>query len=137
MSNSIDLNAQILIPNLAKIVISDFLPNDALVRATMKLTLRTGNASDSKVCEFAPFTIFDTTTTDTFSDQWERQTSPALGLNIEDINRYIIRATRSTPTGYTDLMNAWKAGATPAARMTALKAHLMSALHLGSTLAGT
>jgi hypothetical protein len=132
MPSTIDLTTLIGIPNVAKLVISEFVPNDDAAIATMRITVRTGVATDCKVCELWPFTISNTT-----SDQWERQTSPPVGKNVEDIDRYIVRTTRSTPTGYTDLINAWRAGSSVASRGTALKTHLLSAGHIGATLTGT
>ena len=72
------------------------------------------------------------------SDKIARQATPAVGLNIDDRDRYFVRTKRATPTGYTDAMNAWKAGATPAARKSALEAHMLAAGHIDATsLAGT
>lgn len=71
------------------------------------------------------------------SDKIARQASPAVGLVIHDRDRYFIRSRRATPTGFTDAINAWRGGATMAARRTALEQHMLAAGHLDATLTGT
>ncbi len=132
MSLIIDLTTQIAVPNVAKIFISNFLPNDDLALATMTLTFRTGNATDALIGSVVGFTVRNG-----ISDQIERQAAPGVSLNVEDLARYVIKTTRTTTTGYTDMIDAWRAGASIGARGTALKAHLLSAGHIGSTLTGT
>jgi len=67
-----------------------------------------------------------------------RQASPSPGLNLDDPTHYFLQGTRTVATGYTDAKTAERAAAnTPAARRTALEAHLYSAGHLDSSLAGT
>lgn len=46
-------------------------------------------------------------------------------------------AALTVAAGYTNAMNAWKAGATPAARRLALETHLLAAGYIHSSLAGT
>lgn len=62
-------------------------------------------------------------------------TSP-VGLNADDIDRYITVNTRTVATGYTDLKSAIYAAANNAvARRTAWETHLRTAGHIDSSLA--
>lgn len=67
-----------------------------------------------------------------------RNASPAVGLNIDDFAHYFVQTARQVATGYTDARAVERGAAnTPAARRTALEAHLFSAGHIDSSLAGT
>jgi hypothetical protein len=65
----------------------------------------------------------------------ERQSTPPANTGLHDVARYVTLSLRQTPTGYTDALNAWKAGNTRNVRYTAFKAHLFTAGHLGPGLA--
>lgn len=54
-----------------------------------------------------------------------------------DTGLVVTPGVQSTPTGYTDAINAWRGGATANARKTALETLGLSAGWIDSTLAGT
>lgn len=126
---TLDLTTQVTIPNGQKLDFSrpDF--NDDLSECKFSVTLRTGT-TQAQICRW------DMTIRDGISDMAARQTVAAVGLNVEDTTRWIIQTTRTTATGYTDLLNAWRAANTSATRKAAFKATLLSAGHIDATLTG-
>ncbi len=131
MSSTITLTTQITIPNAVKMDISrpDF--NDDLTECKFTVTLNAGASTGTRVCSW------NMTIRDGISDMVARQSSPAVGLNVEDSTRYVILSTRTTATGYTDLIAAWRTNGTSVNRQAAFKALLLSAGHVDSTLTGT
>jgi hypothetical protein len=127
---TLDLAAVIAIPNGTKLDFTrpDF--NDELSECKFSVTLRTG-VTQARVCSW------DMTIKDGESDAAAKQASPAVGLNIEDLTRWIALSVRATPTGFTDLFNLWRAGNTPGARKTAFKSGLFSGGHLDASLAAS
>jgi hypothetical protein len=49
----------------------------------------------------------------------------------------LVNTSVSTPSGYTDAVNAWRTGDTPAARRAALETWMLSAGVAGANMAGT
>lgn len=128
---TIDLTIPFAIPNATKLEIGrpDF--DDDTGACLFRLTLKTNNVSSARIC------AWDMILRDGTSHRVQRQASPAVGLNIEDTQRYVIIDTRSTPTGYTDAVNAWRSSGTANNRQAAFKAHLLSAGHIDASLTGT
>lgn len=131
MSQTIDLTTPFSIPNATKLEISRPLFDDDSGECSFSVTLRTNNVTAAKICSWCMI-IKDGT-----SDKVARQASPTVGLNVEDRDRWVILTTRTTATGYTDLVNAWKTGNNSNNRQSAFKALLLSAGHIDSTLTGT
>lgn len=74
---------------------------------------------------------------DGISDKLSYNVNPQAGQSMLDA-LLLSEQAMSTPTGYTDAVNAWRAGgATAAARRTALEAHVLTVGYLDSTLAGS
>lgn len=145
MAATIDFTTPLSLPNGTKLDIvwtgsgpnGPYGPNDDLSEFRFTVTLRTNNATQARIC------TREMLIKDGISTQLQRQTTPAVSLAIEDAERYFVHTashdlpTRSTPTGYTDLMNAWRGGSNAGNRNSALKAHLLSAAHIDSSLTGT
>ena len=137
MSFTINLTASLALPNAQRIMSTPPIFNDDLAECRFSMTLITSAAVGAKICSW------NMVIRNGLSSQIVRQGTPPVGLNIEDINRYIVMTAaneipeRNTPTGYTDLFNAWKAGVDGPARQAAFKTALMTAGHVDSTLAGT
>ena len=131
MSSLINLNSNFNPPVPSRLEFSrpDF--NDEVSECYFSVMLRSNGATNAKYCAWSMIIRNGT------SDKAARQSSPAAGLNIEDIDRHIIRTTRSTPTGYTDLLALWSAGGNQNGRQTAFVNGLYSGGHMDSTLAGT
>jgi hypothetical protein len=70
------------------------------------------------------------------SDRIKRNAAPAAGTMLFDLLLFE-QQVLSTPTGYTDAINAWRAAATPAARRAALEALGLTAGWIDASLAGT
>jgi hypothetical protein len=107
--------------------------NDDTQTWTVRVQLRTTVPSGNRLICQTEIAI-----TDGPCIQLSKQASPSPGLNIEDTTHYFVRTGRNVATGYTDAAQAMRNAAnTPAARRAALEAHLYSAGHLDSSLAGT
>jgi hypothetical protein len=130
----ITLNTAFTIPNGARLEfprITDL--DDETGVWTVRVQLRSSVPNGNRLIASAVIQVRDGACT-----QLSRQASPAAGLNIDDSNHYFLVVGRNVATGYTDAALAMKNAAnTPAARRTALEAHLFSAGHVDSTLAGT
>lgn len=61
---------------------------------------------------------------------------PFSGMFLDSL-LYVQRDALATPAGFTNALNAWRAGATPGARRSALEAHGQTAGWIHSTLAGS
>ncbi len=144
MPATIDLTVTVPMGNGAKLDLNwsgDILgPNDDLAEFHYQATLRMNSANGStRICTVDAFVR------DGISTQLIRQASPAANLDVNDPRRYfqfdpanqMRLAQRSTPTGYTDLINAWRAANSKDNRAAAFKAHLLSAAHIDSSFAGT
>jgi hypothetical protein len=128
---TLDLTTPVSIPNGTKLDISrpDF--DDEAGECNFVCVLRTGNATAAKICQWGMVLR------DGQSVQANRQLTPAVGLNIDDLDRYVALSIRDTPTGYKDALDVWRAGNTNQQRRAAFAAHLVSAGHLGPGFAGT
>jgi len=137
MPATIDLTTAVAMGNGTKIDLNwsgDVLgPNDDLAEFHYTATLRMNSANGlTRIC------TVDLFVRDGISTQLTPQPTPPAGLDVNDPRRYFLFDTvntmrlpqRSTPTGYTDLMNAWRGGNSPGNRTTALKAYLLSAGHV-------
>jgi hypothetical protein len=70
------------------------------------------------------------------SDRVRRNVSPPAGTRIDEALA-LEQSAVSTPTGYTDAVAAWRGGATPAARRSALEAVALAAGWIDASLTGT
>ena len=127
----INLTANFAIPNATRLVADKPVTDDDNEVMRVPLELRSAAATNALVTRV----ILEITNIE--STKVARQAAPAVGLNIEDRDRYFLITRRPTPTGFTDAINAWRAGATSAARKAALEAHLLAAGHIDATLTGT
>lgn len=120
------------LPGGSKFIFGKFDFDEDAGTLTYPVELRTSGATDCLV--------FRTTMVirDGISTTLARQPTPPVGLNIEDIQRYLILGTRSTPTGFTDAFTAMRAaGNTKVLRRLANEAHQFSAGHIDNvSLAG-
>jgi hypothetical protein len=128
---TIDLTTPFVLQNGTKIDISQPDFRDDTSECKYVLYLRTSNAANAQICQW------DMIIRNGQSIRADRQVSPAVGLVINDLDRYIVLSFRDTPTGYTDAINAWKAGNAGSSRQSAFKSHLLSAGHIGPSLTGT
>ncbi len=124
----ITLTTSHLLGSATKWQILDVQPNDTNAVAYVTIVLL--NATNLVVSQ-KTIAIHDGT-----SDKLDF-TTPQVGQSLQEALLFSPSAL-STPTGYTDAVNAWRAGgATAALRRTALEAHLLSVGYMGSTLAGS
>ncbi len=117
-------------PNGTRLVIATVNPNDDDSVLTVVIQLRTPPASDHVGSE-AVLKIRNG-----LCGRVSRNTN--LGV-LGRWNGWLVYEPNvlTVATGYTDAMNAWKAGATPAARRTALETHMLSVGYIHSSLTGT
>lgn len=100
---------------------------------TVRVELRTSAPNDRRLICSTVLQIRDGV-----CHQLSRQASPPAGLNIDDVRHYFAVGARNVAAGYTDAAQVQRAAAnTPSARRAALEAHLFSAGHIDSSLAGT
>jgi hypothetical protein len=113
------------LPGGTKLVYGRFNFDDDAEVLTYRLEVRSASATDSLIC-WAPVSISNVAST-----LVTRQASPAAGLDIDDINRYLAIGSRSTPTGYTDAKTADRSAANnKAARRLANETHQSTAGHI-------
>lgn len=120
------------LPGGTRLVYGKFDFDDDNEILTYPLQIRTSGTTDCLICQTTMVIR------NGISTAVARQASPAVGLNIEDIQRYLVLSTRSTPTGYTDAKTADRAAANnKAARRLANETHQSTAGHVdATTLAG-
>lgn len=119
------------VPNGTRLVFGRFDFDDEQQVMTVPVELRSPNATDVL---YARVTMI---LRNGESSLLSRQTNPPAGLAANDPARYFIQTTRNAASGYTDAMGVARGAAnTPGGRKNALEAHMLTAGHIDSSLAG-
>lgn len=125
----INLTTPFVIPNGARLVIDDVHPIERKSELVVVIQLRTPGATDNIISEKV------LTIRNGVCDRVTRGTIAAL-QRFDDLLVFEPGAL-TVAAGYDNAMNAWKAGATIAARKTALETHMLSVGYIHATLTGT
>lgn len=130
---AVSLNTGFTLPNGMRLEFGRFDFNDDDQILTVPFELRTGTPSGRRYICGGMLRIRNGD-----CSLLSRNTNPEPGLDISNPTHYFVQSSRVVATGYTDAKAAERAAAnTPGARRTANEAHLYSAGHIDSSLAGT
>lgn len=127
------LTVDYLIGNGKRLVIAKVNPDEEQQTMTISWELRTGLGATPNDAVLASKVMV---VRNGSSDRLNRQASPAAGSRINEL-LLLEPLALSTPTGFTDAMNAWRAAATTNARKAALEAHGLVVGWIHANLAGT
>lgn len=123
---TVNLNVNINLPNATRWMVNTVQVDDDAARMTVLIQLRTTGVTDLIVYEI-PLTVINGVSS---------KLSRAVPTPLQSVTSVLSVGSLSTPTGFTDAMNAWKGGGNANARKTALEAYLLSSGIVDSSLAG-